>query len=355
MFITKVKNIKIEAIASCVPKKEIDNHVFGKELFGDSLEGIIRATGVEKRRVCDDKNERVTVMDLSIKAAEELFQNQKMEKNDFGAILFVTSSPDNIMPNNATHVQHLMGFSNDLAAFDINHACAAYPYGLWVSSMIANSTEKKVLLLEGDTNSYFVSPEDKSTALLFGDAGTATIVAPTDENCEFVFGFDTDGSMRDSLCIPDFGFRNHLTEKSLEIKEYEDGSRRSGLDMKMDGKDIFSYVVQRVPKMLNNLLEEEDYDLSEFDYFLFHQANRYMLKQMSRKLKIDWNKVPLSIHKYGNTSSASIPLNICSELSEDLEIKKQKVLMAGFGAGLATSAAIMELGHCFCPGVIDYE
>lgn len=355
MFISKVKNIKIEGIASCVPKKEINNHVFGKELFGDSLEGVIRATGVEKRRVCDNKNKRVTVMDLSIKAAEKLYQNQKLDKKDFGAILFVTSSPDSIMPNNATHVQHLMGFGNDLAAFDINHACAAYPYGLWVSSMIANSTQKKVLLLEGDTNSYFVSPEDKSTALLFGDAGTATIVAPTDENCEFVFGFDTDGSMRDSLYIPDFGFRNKLTEKSLEQKEYEDGSRRSGLDMKMDGKDIFDYVVQRVPKILQGFLAKEEWDISDFEYLLFHQANRYMLKQLTRKLKGDWNKVPLSINKYGNTSSASIPLNICSELSEVLEIRKQKVLMAGFGAGLATSAAILELGHCICPGVIEYE
>lgn len=352
MAISKINNVAIEGLASCVPKNEINNYEIDNDLYGESLGGLIRATGVEKRRAFEHHD--ATTKDLSIQAAEKLFENNAFSKNDFGAIVFVTSSPDNIMPNNSSHVQYLMNFPKNIACFDVNHACAGYPYGLWVSSLIASNINQRVLLLVGDTNSYFASPKDKATAILFGDAGTATVIAPKNNNNEWYFMFNTDGANRDSLIIPDFGFRNELTEKSLQYVEYEDGSQRRGIDMKMEGIDIFSYVVQTVPKIIEDFFSNIPVAKDTIDFFSFHQANAYMIKQLSRKLKIDLQKVPISIGKYGNTSAASIPLNICSEMKDQISTKKCSVLLSGFGAGLATSVCLIDFDHCYCPGVIDY-
>ncbi|MCK5848526.1 MAG: ketoacyl-ACP synthase III [Caldisericia bacterium] len=352
MSVSNINNIAIEGIASCVPSHEVNNYETKNNIYGDSLEGLIRATGVEKRRVFEHHS--ATTKDISVKAAEKLFKYGSFSKQDFGAIVFVTSSPDNIMPNNSTHVQYLMNFPKNIACFDINHACAGYPYGLWTSALIANNIQQKVLLLVGDTNSYFASPKDKATSILFGDAGTATIVAPKNNPNEWHFMFNTDGSNRESLIIPDFGFRNELTEKSLQYVKYEDGSQRRGIDMKMEGIDIFSYVVQTVPKIIDEFFDQVNIPKDAIDFFSFHQANAYMIKQLARKLKIDMKKIPISIGKYGNTSAASIPLNICSEMKNEIENKQCSTLIAGFGAGLATSVGIINFDHCFCPGVIDY-
>ncbi|MEI7981158.1 MAG: ketoacyl-ACP synthase III [Bacteroidota bacterium] len=352
MNISSIRNVKIEAISACVPKNKIDNRQFAKDHFPDDLENTIKALGIDNRHVC--KSEKSTALDLCIEAAKTLFNNTSITPLDIGGLVFITLTPDNLMPNNASLAQHLLDLPQSIPAFDINHACSGYIYGLWIASMMAQNLKKRVLLLDGDTNSHYVSPWDKATGLLFGDAGSATIISPSNESSEWFFTFETDGSNREALIIPGIGFRHLLTQESLEYKIYEDGSRRRFIDMYMKGEDVFSYVVTKVPKIINEFLDELDLISDEFDFLLLHQANAFMLRKLARKINFDTEKMPISINKYGNTSSVSIPLNICSELRDKLSLPS-KALLVGMGAGLSTGAAIVELGPLFCSGVKEIE
>lgn len=354
---TTVTGFKLEGICACVPKDEIDNREFGKPLFGDDLEGIVQTIGVSKRRVCPEKE--TTSLDLCVAAAKTLFQHGNYDPASFGGIVFVTISPDLLMPNNATYAQHLMSLPQSIAAFDINLACSGYPYGLYVAGMMAKTMQKRILLLDGETNSHFASPYDKVTALLFGDAGSATVLAPdtvdSSDRCEASFLFHTHGESRQALHIPDGGYRTRVNPLSSEYQEYENGNKRRPIDMVMDGMAVFDFVAKRVPKALQQLLDETGKTVQDVDWLVLHQANLYMIKQVAKKIKMDLTKVPLSIQKYGNSSSTTVPLTIASELASALREKTNMILMSGFGAGLSIGTALLSIGPCCCPGVVEYD
>lgn len=339
MNISTIKGIELSAVAACVPQNSINNRKYAKEYFQQDMESTITALGIDERHVCRFRDS--TSLDLSVEAAKKIFEAGTFKKEDVGCVIFVTLTPDNLMPNNASLVQQLLGLRSDIPAFDINHACSGYTYGLWNACLIAKNINEKVLLLDGDVNSKYVSPWDKSTGLLFGDAGTASIITPTSENNDWFFSFRTDGSNRDAIIIPGLGFRDPLINDHLEYKTFEDGSKRRHIDMQMDGAAVFSYVVNSVPKHVSSFFEETELFAEEFDYLILHQANAFMLRKLARKIGFDLNKVPISINKFGNTSSASIPLNICSELHLD-NLESLKLLLIGMGAGLSTGLAKID-------------
>jgi len=352
MNISSIKNVRIEAIGACVPTNTIDNRIFAKEHFSEDFENTIKALGIDHRHVC--RNMDSTSLDLCIESAKELLNNTGISPADIGGIVFVTLTPDNLMPNNASLSQHILDLPKSIPAFDINHACSGYIYGLWIASLMAQNLNKRILLLDGDTNSKYTSSWDRATGLLFGDAGSATILAPNLESSEWFFTFETDGANREALIIPGFGFRQLLTKESLEYITFGDGSRRRLIDMCMKGEDVFNYVVTKVPKIINGFLEELEITPEEFDFLILHQANGFMLRKLARKANFDLEKMPISINKYGNTSSVSIPLNICSEIKDRLT-NPSKALLVGMGAGLSTGAAILDLGPAFCSGVKEID
>jgi 3-oxoacyl-[acyl-carrier-protein] synthase-3 len=360
VVISQIEGLKIDGISAVVPKFEIDNLRFAKDLFNveddtqqsRSVESLIKSIGIEKRRVCMDN---VTSLDLGVRAAKELFKAGSFKADDFGGIVFVTETPDDLCPNNSSYIQHILGFPENTAVLDINHACPGYIYGLWVAGLMASNIQKKVLLLVAETNSYFVSPHDRATAPLFGDAGTATIVSPSSENRKWSFVFQTDGSKRDVLLVPGFGYREKPSTDKLEYISHPDGSKRRRHDLYMDGQAVFSYVTQRASKYIKRFLEELKKTSDDYDYLVLHQANAFMLKMLAMAIKFPTSKMPLSLQKYGNTNSASIPLNIVSEIGKTIREKESKLLMSGFGAGLATGIADINLGPCVCPEVIEYE
>jgi len=351
---TTITGFKVEGLCACVPKEEIDNREYGKALFGEDLEGIVQTIGVSKRRVCPEGE--TTSLDLCVCAAKRLFERGDYDPGSFGGIVCVTQTPDLTLPNNATYAQHLLGLPQSTAAFDINLACSGYPYGLYVAGMMASTMRKRVLLLDGDTHSHFVSPHDKTTALLFGDAGSATVLAPRDvEGSETSFLFHTYGESRQALHIPDGGYRNRVNPHSGEYREYENGNRRRPIDMYMDGMAVFDFVAKRVPKALQQLLDEMRKTVRDLDWLVLHQANLFMIKQVAKKIKMDLTKLPVCIHKYGNSSSTTVPLTIASELAASVREKANTILMSGFGAGLSIGTALLSIGPCCCPGVVEYE
>lgn len=353
MSASLIEGVRIEALCASVPKNTIKNSEAGRELYGDALDNIIVATGVENRRVL--KNSRNTAVELSIHAAEKIFSDNRISREDIGGVLFVTFSPANIMPNNATLCQHLLGLEKAIPAFDINLACSGYPYGLWTAAMMAKALNKKVLLLDGDKQSHFVSPYDKATAILFSDAGSATVVSPDGTGNRWFFDFYSDGGSREALIIKHGGSKEWFCEESLSFVDDGEGSSRRATDLYMNGLDVFKFVTMQLPRSIKKILEETQTDKEGIDYFVFHQANRYMLMQVAKMLKIDRNKVPLTIDKYGNSSSATIPVTIASELADVLSADSKRIVLAGFGAGLSIGTALIDAGPFNNLGIIEFE
>jgi len=231
-----IKGVRMEAISAVVPKNVVNNREYAKEHFKEDMMATIKALGIERRHVC--ANSATTALDMCCKASERIFEDGKIAREDIGAIVFVTQTPDMLIPNNASIAQFRLGLQRDTLAFDINHACSGWLYGLWNASLVAKNLNKKVLLLDGDTNSRYVSPWDKGTALLFGDCGTATVVTPADNVPNWYFSFDTDGSKAAATTL-DIGFKHQLSEKSFEYETQKDGGKRRQVDMYMDGASIF--------------------------------------------------------------------------------------------------------------------
>jgi 3-oxoacyl-[acyl-carrier-protein] synthase-3 len=348
----KLDGVAIGGISACVPCRVVDNFEFGRELYGKDLEATIKVTGVERRRFVPE-GEPVTALDLCVKAAVALRNYAGFDYSDFGGLIFVTMTPDFLMPNNASYAHKLLGLPQNTPAFDIGMACSGYPYGLWIAGMAAKSANRRVLLLDGDTHSPFISPYDRSTSLLFGDGGSATVLEPSGTG-GWCFDFVTIGD-RESLVVPDGGYRGRVSAASAEYDEYKDGSRRRRVDLRMDGMSVFNSVVRNAPPSLTRLMSSDGRVSDDYDYLLLHQANLMMINQVAKKLKFSGERFPTSIAKYGNIGSGSIALNLCSELRGVVEDKKSRVLMSAFGAGFSVGSASVEIGPCPCAGVVEYE
>jgi 3-oxoacyl-[acyl-carrier-protein] synthase-3 len=247
----------------------------------------------------------------------------------------------------------MLGLSRHTAALDVNHACAGYPYGLWVGGSLAVSTQSWVLVLDGDTSNHHVSPYDKATALLLGDAGTATVIVP-ESGAHWTFSFETDGSGREALTFPAGGARHPLTAADLEYSG-DLGSRRRGVDWTMNGMAVFSYMTQSMPRHVRALLEEEHVTVQDLDYAILHQPNGFMLRTIARAIGIGLDKVPTNVARFGNLSSASIPTTIVSELAKDVQQRSTRCLMSGFGAGLSIASILMDLGPIVVPELVEYD
>lgn len=335
MNICKISDVRMEAISSCVPKNVVNNRDFAKEHFEDDMTSTINALGIEHRHVC--VHPETTALDMCCKAAERIFDSG-VNKDDIGAVIFVTQTPDMLIPNNACVAQQRLGLNRDTLAFDINHACAGYIYGLWNAGLVANNLEKKVLLLDGDTNSKYVSPWDKGTALLFGDAGTATIITPSKGTNDWYFTFDTDGSKAATTTL-EIGFKKPLTGESFEYQEQKDGGKRRQIDMYMDGASIFTHGFQNIPKLVTAFMDELESDESEYDRLIAHQANALLLRKIGKKLNFSEEKQAIITYDFGNSSSTCIPLII----SYEKEKNTQHPLLYAIGAGVAISVGDISL------------
>jgi|LSQX01.1.fsa_nt_gb 3-oxoacyl-[acyl-carrier-protein] synthase-3 len=347
MNLSTIKGVRMEAIAACVPSNKVDNYKFAEEHFTDDFSATLKALGVAERHVA--VKEDTTALTMAIKAAEKLFDDGSIMKEEIGAVIMVTLSPDYLMPNNATYAQYLLGLSKDIAAYDINHACPGYVFGLWNAALVCQNLNKKVLLLDGDINSKYVSPWDKSTALLFGDAGTATVLTPDAKSKNWYFTFSSDGSNRDAILMR-IGFKNPIKKEYLKYEEHQDGSKRRFIDMEMNGRAVFDYVVDIVPEYAKEFMDELETAPEEYEKLVLHQANCFMLRKLTKAIGFDHKtQMPICMDKYGNTSSVSIPLTICSELNGGVG----HILGIGMGAGLSTGIMDISLKDVHNYGVIE--
>lgn len=336
----RFNRVSIKGISTTVPQDVRDNAFFSSLFSEDERTKMETVTGIQTRHVVTSSE---CTSDLCEDAARKLLDRLGWEPETVDALLFVTQTPDYILPATACILQHKLGLSTDCAALDINLGCSGYVYGLWqASALVESGSCKRVLLLVGDTCTKFCAPEDKSTVFLFGDAGTATALEYDETASEMAIVLGSDGEGGKNLIIPVGGYREQVSEASLVRALCSDGNTRSPIDLYMHGGEIFNFTIQRVPKLFRTLCEFSDTEAEQFDMVLFHQANMFMLKHLAKKMKLDPEKVPFSIGRYGNTSSASIPLTLTDAIAEGKE-RPDSVAMFGFGVGYSWAGLSVRL------------
>jgi 3-oxoacyl-[acyl-carrier-protein] synthase-3 len=341
---------KIAGISACVPKLVEYNRDY-KWVSEKERNDLIKRVGVEEKRVAE---KGTTTADLCFIAAEKLISELSWKKEEIQLLIFVSQSRDYILPASACILQDRLGLGKSSIAFDVSMGCSGYTYGLSIiSNFVANCGVKKALLLVGDV-STMTSYRDKTTYPLFGQAGTATALEFDENASKTFFNLQTDGSGHKAIMIPAGGMRNFPTKKMFEYKKFGKGIIRNDLHVALDGYAVFDFSLREVVPNIKELMEYSSRKLEEIDFFVFHQANLLINETIRKKLKLPTEKVPMSLKKYGNTSSATIPLTIVSELREEVSSKKLNLLLSGFGVGLSWGSTIIEIENICCPPVIEY-
>ncbi len=341
MDISKIRGMKVEAVYACVPSNQIDNEALLGGLYGDEAERIIKATGIKKRCIVD---KGTSSLDLCLDCAERMIGELEISKEEIGGVVFVTFTPDRIMPFNASSVQDKLGLDKGIPCFDMNLACSGYGYGMWVASMMARSMKEKILLLDGDVQTAHMTMEDRSTLPVLADGGSATLLSYDDSRKNtWYFTFYTDGSRRNVLTIPAGGSKTPVAEEHLRLRDHEDGSKRRDIDIYMDGFEVFRFVAQDASRLLKEFLEEVKSDGMEPESFIPHQANMYMIKQLAKKIGFSWDDTWRSGDEVGNSASATVPVTIAKDAENHLKDGENLVLLSGFGGGLSISAAVIDL------------
>ncbi len=310
------------------------------DIYGHSeVNNIMKATGVERVRIA---SEDMTSSDMCRKAAEYLISQESIDKSTIDGIVFVSQTCDYLLPSTSICLQERLGLTKDTVCMDVHYGCSGYIYGLFQAALwIHSGACANVLLLTGDTTSRIINEHDKSLRMVFGDCGTATMV--TQGSHSMGFHIQSDGSGANRLIVPAGGFRTPVSEQSSALAWDEDQNGRTLNDLYMDGLGLFNFAISNVPKNVNGLLEDMRWDKETVGLFALHQANKFMVDNVRKRLKVPVDKVPVNVANYGNTGPSSIPLLLSDLCSREHGYDLSKVLMSGFGVGLSWGSVAANL------------
>jgi 3-oxoacyl-[acyl-carrier-protein] synthase-3 len=333
-------NYNIRAIATSVPK-DIRTTDSLTETFGAELvDKIKKNVGVVQGHIADSKT---TTSDLCEHAANTIINKLSIDRSSIDVLLFVSQTPDYIAPSTACLLQYRLELSNNCLAYDINLACSAFLYGMSaVLSYLQQPNVNRVLLLCGDTVSKHCSPLDRQLALLSYDAGSAVLIDKDSESeKKAFFTLKTIGSGYRNLIVPYGGYRHRVGNENRY--EREPGIIRNDYDGYMNGPEVFKFSIGEVPKMIKEFKTFYNISFDDIDRHFLHQANIFIIQNISKRIGVDISKVPISIDRYGNTGAATIPLTICDYYSKNnVNSVHEKVTICGFGIGLSLGVALIE-------------
>ena len=325
-------------IAYYLPEAVFSNSEF--EALGWPAEKIFKKTGIKNRHVT---GENEFALDLAVKACERLFKEAAVDKPEVDFLLYCTQSPDYLIPTNACILHEKLGLKKSAGALDINLGCSGFLYGLSLAKgLLLSGQARSVLLVTADTYTKYINKKDKTNRVIFGDAAAATYLDKADalKIGDFVFG--TDGSGAENLCVKTGGLRHRKTELTALEKKDKSGNVRSEDNLFMDGPEILSFTLVSVPKAVQEILTRAGLRLEDIDYFLFHQANAFILESLREKLGIPPEKFPIDMEDIGNTVSCTIPI-LLNHLHRDKKIKPgQRILLAAFGVGYSWIATLLN-------------
>ena len=350
MALLSIPNVKMVGLAAAVPQQIAYNSEY-TWLSERERALLIKTTGIEQRRIAQPKQ---CASDLCYAAAERLITALNWQKSDIQALIFISQTPDYITPATSIVLQHRLGLSQSCLAFDINLGCSAYVYGLSViGSLLSNGGIKKALLLVGDTASSIISDKDKSTTPIFADAGSATAFIFDQSAAPMHFNLQSDGAGYQDIIVPDGGARNPIKTESLQEREVGKGIVRNQRQMAMNGLSIFNFTMKAVAPNILGLLAQTQQTTDDFDFFVFHQANKLLNERIRKKLKVPAEKVPYSLQYYGNTSCTTVPLTMVTQIRKALKEQSLSLLLSGFGVGLSWGSVSLQTDRLICPPLIE--
>lgn len=330
MVISEFQDIKISALSVAIPSGKIPFTDFYETFGQEIVDKFSDMTGVKQ---IAHSTEKQTASDLGYLAARQIFDSGKIKKEDIGVLVFVSQKPDFRFPASSYILQKRLNLPQEILCHDINLACSGFVYGLQNAlSLLQLVPNKKALLITADTSYKTMSPQDRTMIMLFGDSGSAVVLEKKNLENTFKFAFRTNGYKFKSIITPAGAFRNRDLKPVDEV--WSDDIVRNDYNTHMKGMAVFEFSITDVPRLINDFYKETETSSADYDFFILHQANLYILKQLSRKCKIPIEKIPVSIDRYGNNSSNSIPLVLSDHFGHDTG-QTLKLMISGFGAGLS--------------------
>ncbi|MGG3836307.1 3-oxoacyl-ACP synthase III family protein [Paenibacillus thiaminolyticus] len=355
---TVFRKKRITGILGVLPETEIrfEDEISNYNFPEKQTVRLKKIMGFEKHRLV---KETTASSDLCVFGLNYLLDKKLINKNDIGAIIVVTTTPDHLIPHVSNIIHGKCDLNNDVICMDISQGCTGFLYGLMQSFMLLEHLgTKKVVLFNVDTLSKKVSKKDRNSYPLTGDAAGVTVVENDRSAKDIYFNMYNDGSRREALIIPAGGSRLPSSPETAVLRDSDhDGNLRSLDNLKMDGSEVFTFVQTEVPPLIEETLKFADQDKDHIDWFLFHQPNKFMLKKLAEKLEIPYEKIPMNVvENFGNPSGASIPIDIVHNLGPLVVDNKYNCCLSGFGSGLTWGAMTIELGRMnFCEMLIsDY-
>ena len=338
----KIDNVSIQAIATYLPDNILEMNTLS-DLFGAAnVDMIIKATGVERVHVADDSE---TASDMCFHAAKFLIDQEKISKDEIDGLVFISQTSDYISPATSVILQDRLGLSRDTVCFDISYGCSGYIYGIFQASILISSGAcKKVLVLAGDTTTKLINKKDRAQRMVFGDAGSATIVSEGVGQIGFHIG--SNGSEYEKVIIPAGGFRMPSCEETKIEYVDSDGNQRSKENFYMDGLSVFNFILKEGRQSIHTLLDYMQWNIVDVKLFALHQATKFTLDNLKKRLKIENSLAPSNIQNYGNTGPATIPLVLSDIYNKDSDqdlLNLDKVVMSGYGVGLSWGSLTCNL------------
>ena len=331
----------IHSIATHTPEGVLTNDDLAARFRNWTAAEILEKTGIQERHIAAPEE---CASDLAFGAAKKLIDSQRLDPSAVEALLFCTQTPDYYLPPTACILQDRLGLPKNILAFDFNLGCSGYIAGLSLAKgLIESGQVKTVLLLTGDTYSKFIYPMDRSVCTLFGDGASATFLTATEDASKGLqkFLFGTDGKGAKQLIVPAGGCRTPRSPATMMVTTDADGNQRTEENLYMNGREIFRFAITTVPRTVGQLLENSGWTKEAADYLVLHQANRYMIEELVRKMQWPTAKVPVHLERLGNTVSSTIPFVLEQMIADGSLSPGQKLLLAGFGVGYSWAGCSM--------------
>ncbi len=333
---------RIKDIAIFVPEKVLTNAELAAIYPEWPAEKILDKTGIKERRIAAENQ---TAGDLAYEAALKLFAQGQTTAADVDFIILCTQAPDYVLPTTACVLQDRLGVSRQAGALDINLGCSGFVYGLSLAKgLIETGAARCVLLLTADTYSKYIHPMDKSVRTLFGDAAAATAIVATEDADEAIgpFVFGTDGSGAKNLIVEAGMFRMPKSPETAKEMTDESGNVRTRENLYMNGAEVMAFSLKEVPKAADALLLKAGKAKEDMDFFVLHQANKFMLEALRKKLKVPQEKLPIMVEDCGNTVSSTIPIALFELRQQGLLKHGHQLMLIGFGVGYSWAACLLN-------------
>jgi 3-oxoacyl-[acyl-carrier-protein] synthase-3 len=334
---------RILDLAAYLPARVLSNEELAA-LYPDwSADKILAKTGIRERRIAASGE---TAADMACAAAENLFAQGRVAREEIDFILLCTQAPDYLLPTSACLLQERLGVPRSAGALDFNLGCSGFVYGLSLArGLVESGAARRVLLLTADSYSKFIHPQDHSVRTLFGDAAAATVVGaangPAPEIGPFVFG--TDGRGAHDLIVEAGGARRPRDASSAVERLDANDNTHSADTLYMDGAEVLSFTLREVPAAISALLDKAGLVQDDIDYFVLHQANRFMLETLRKKIGVAPERMPLHLEHVGNTVSSTIPLALIGMREAGQLAPGKRLMLVGFGVGYSWAATLLNL------------